>query len=77
MSEKAGTLVIDASLDLSSLKRTLKNILAAVEASEAGLDLLVKSEAKPTFGTVIDGKVFNVNDVETILSAIKRGEIIL
>lgn len=39
MTEKSGSISLDVNLDLAPLKRTLKNLLAAVDASEKGIDL--------------------------------------
>lgn len=75
--KKAGTVFIEITPDLSSLKRTLKNLLTAIEASEKGTDVIpdFSGSKPPTFGVLIGGKLFDVGDVDLIKGAIKNGQI--
>lgn len=77
--EKVGTLFVELGLDLSPFKRTLKNLLTAIEASEKGIDVSPDFIGKnpPTFGVAIGGKLFSSSDLDAIRGAIRSGEIIV
>ncbi len=74
----AGTVFVEISPNLSCLKRTLKNLLTAIEAAEQGVDVTPDFCGKqpPTFGVAVNGKIFSENDIKSISEAIKKGDII-
>lgn len=79
MSENnVGTMSVEMTLDTTPLKRTLRNLLTAIEASENGVSVGADfcGRQPPTFGTVIDGKIFSAADIKAINEAIKSGKVI-
>ena len=73
MSENnAGSVTVEVNPDLAPLKRTLRNLLAAVEASEKGVDVTPDFCGKqpPSYTVNVSGKLFDVKDVEALKAAI-------